>query len=76
MSYNKDKMKEYMNEYVKNSQNIKCECGGKYKTYNKYLHVKTNKHKKYKEENITNIQNISKEIEELKKLLQQRPQNS
>jgi uncharacterized protein (DUF111 family) len=53
--YSKEEMKEYMKDYVKNSKSIKCECGGKYKTYNKYIHIKSEKHNNY-----TN--NLNKEI--------------
>jgi hypothetical protein len=45
--YSNEEMKKYMKEYVKNSKSIKCECGGKYKTYNKYIHIKSEKHKNY-----------------------------
>ena len=48
-NYMKDKpdyMKNYMREYTKkNKNNIICPiCGGKYKSYSKYLHLKTKKH--------------------------------
>ena len=38
-------MGSYMGKYVANSNDIHCDiCGGKYKTYSKYRHVKTKKH--------------------------------
>ena len=38
-------MGSYMNKYVANSKDIHCDiCGGKYKTYSKYRHIKTKKH--------------------------------
>jgi len=49
--YSKEEMNKYMKEYVKNSQSINCKCGGKYKSYNKYIHLKSKKHKKYSDNN-------------------------
>jgi hypothetical protein len=38
--------KIYMKKYINNSKNHICDiCNGKYKSYNKYLHEQTNKHK-------------------------------
>jgi hypothetical protein len=38
---------EYMKQYIANSQSVTCEtCGGHYKTYAKYKHIKTQKHLK------------------------------
>ena len=34
----------YMKKYVADSITINCECGGKYRRYNKSLHLKTRKH--------------------------------
>lgn len=34
----------YMKKYVADSITIICECGGKYRRYNKSLHLKTRKH--------------------------------
>jgi hypothetical protein len=44
-SNKKEYMKEYMRKYVKECESICCDvCQGKYKKYNKYSHLKTNKH--------------------------------
>jgi hypothetical protein len=45
--YSNEKMKEYMKEYVKNSETINCDCGGKYKKYSKHNHDKTKRHINY-----------------------------
>lgn len=41
---NKQKSKEYMNEYVQKSVAISCPCGGTFRNYSKYKHVKTARH--------------------------------
>jgi hypothetical protein len=42
---------EYMKQYIANSERITCEvCGGHYKTYARYKHLKTQKHIKALEE--------------------------
>jgi hypothetical protein len=46
--YSNEKMKEYMKEYVKNSETINCDCGGKYKKYSKHNHDKTKRHINYR----------------------------
>jgi hypothetical protein len=46
--HSKEYMRNYMKDYLdkKNKDNI-CEyCGGKYKTFNKAIHEKTDRHKK------------------------------
>ena len=41
----KTAVNDYMKEYIKNSESIDCQiCGGRYKTYSKYKHVKSQKH--------------------------------
>jgi len=64
-NYSKEKMRKYMRDYVKNSEQCKCPCGGHYKSYNKYIHDKSKKHIKY----IENMENktedgIHKELKE------------
>ena len=47
-THSKEYMRKYMKGYLdkKNKDNI-CEmCGGKYKTFNKIVHIKTEKHLK------------------------------
>jgi len=41
---NKQKAKDYMNSYVEKSVAIACACGGTFRNYSKYKHVKTAKH--------------------------------
>ena len=56
-SNGKEYQAEYMKKYVTNAQNINCEiCGGKYKTYSKYRHVKTKKH--LQAENRSKVPNV------------------
>lgn len=63
--YDKLYIRNYMREYIKNAEEYKCECGGKYKTYNKCLHNKTKRHIKY-------IQNKEDNNETIKKLVDER----
>ena len=62
----KEYMKEYMKRYIGDSEEIKCECGGKYKAYRKYCHVKTAKHKKHIETSSIIDVRVSDSIEDLK----------
>lgn len=41
---NKEKSKEYMTNYVKSAVAVECFCGGSFRNYSKYKHVKTQKH--------------------------------
>lgn len=41
---NKEKSKQYMNNYVSTATAIDCPCGGVFRAYSKYKHVKTQKH--------------------------------
>ena len=44
-SNGKEYQTDYMKKYVANAESTTCEtCGGKYKTYSKYRHMKTKKH--------------------------------
>ena len=47
---NKQKSKDYMNSYVQKSVAIECACGGTFRNYSKYKHVKTAKHKEFFEQ--------------------------
>lgn len=38
---------EYMKEYMANSNNVICSCGGIFKKYSTYIHNKSIRHKKY-----------------------------
>ncbi len=74
--YDNEKMKEYMKEYIKISEKIKCECGGKYKTYNKHIHNKTKKHKEYiikseYENTPIELLSIKQEINRINKIIEQ-----
>ena len=40
-------MRDYMKQYVAESETVKCPCGGKYKTYKKCYHQKTKRHMEY-----------------------------
>jgi hypothetical protein len=55
-------MREYMRTYIKaNNESINCTiCGGKYKSYLKYVHDNGVKHKK--ELQIKNLENIINKI--------------
>ena len=46
-SKNKQKAKDYMNSYVEKSVAIECACGGTFRNYSKYKHVKTAKHTEF-----------------------------
>lgn len=70
----KEYMKNYMRDYIKNSEKMVCECGGKFKSYNKCLHKKTQKHLKWEEmkENQTpenEIARLKEELSILKRIL-------
>ena len=41
---NKEKSKKYMTNYVKSAVAVECFCGGSFRNYSKYKHVKTQKH--------------------------------
>jgi hypothetical protein len=41
---NKEKQSAYMKAYVATSPTISCACGGKFKAYCAYKHIKTSKH--------------------------------
>ena len=44
-NYMKDYIGDYMKQYIANSETIRCaDCGGSYKKYRKYKHLKTQKH--------------------------------
>lgn len=43
-SNSKEYMKKYMQEYAKKAKEIECECGHKYKEYQKTKHLLTKKH--------------------------------
>lgn len=38
---------EYMKNYMANSNNVICSCGGVFKKYSTYIHNKSMRHKKY-----------------------------
>lgn len=38
---------EYMKGYMQKCAHYKCSCGAIFKTYHKYLHIKTKRHLKY-----------------------------
>jgi hypothetical protein len=70
----KEYMKNYMRDYIKNSEKMTCECGGKFKSYNKCLHKKTQKHLKWLEMNEQNkpeneIVRLKEELSILKRIL-------
>lgn len=69
----KDYMRNYMRNYIKESQQVVCECGGKFKSYNKCLHKKTKKHILYEEMRGKNknddVDKLKQEIEILRKLI-------
>jgi hypothetical protein len=72
-SGDKEYMRNYMRDYIKNSQEVTCPCGGKFKSYNKCLHKKTKKHLKY-EEMLKNggkedVNKLKERLELLEKLL-------
>ena len=46
---NKLKSKEYMNMYVSTATAIDCPCGGVFRAYSRYKHVKTQKHVQFME---------------------------
>jgi len=43
----KEYFKNYSKKYVENSENVICECGGKYKAYQMSIHKNTKKHKSH-----------------------------
>jgi len=69
----KDYMRNYMRNYIKESAQITCECGGKFKSYNKCLHKKTKKHVLYEEmrgkTKSDDVDKLKQEIEILRKLI-------
>ena len=73
----KEYMREYMRDYIKNGKEIICDCGGKFKNYNKCIHKKTKRHIKHEEMKRTGtsveIQQLKDEVETLKKLLESKP---
>jgi len=69
---NKEKSKEYMNEYVKSSNAIDCPCGGVFRNYSKYKHVKTAKHTEFFAQ-MEKLALKQKEEEELAKATQVEP---
>jgi hypothetical protein len=52
----------YMKEYMANSNNLICSCGGIFKKYSKYIHVESKKHNKY----IANNPNVNVIYKEMK----------
>ena len=76
---NKEYIKEYMRKYIKDSEQIKCPCGGLYKSYRLSSHNKTKRHIHYKtipdkavETKVVNesYDDLKKEIQMLKELIQ------
>ena len=70
----KEYMNTYMNNYIKNSPVINCECGLQYKAYNKYKHMKSHRHarginkvevKKEENELIKRIMELERKVVEL-----------
>ena len=73
-SNGKEYQTEYMKKYVTNAQSINCEiCGGKYKTYSKYRHVKTKKHilaeNSSKVPNANSIEVLMNKIDRIEKII-------
>ena len=62
----KEYMKEYMKKYIGGSEEIKCDCGGKYKSYRKYCHIKTARHIKHIETSSIIDVRVSDSLDELK----------
>ena len=66
----KAEVNEYMKNYIANSESITCEiCGGKYKTYSKYKHVKSQKHIAALDE-LSKAEKAKAEAEEARKQLE------
>ena len=62
-------MKEYMKKYISSSEDIKCDCGGKYKGYRKYAHDKTKRHINFHDKSVKSSDDVkvAESIEDLKK---------
>ena len=67
-------MKSYMREYVRFSLPVMCDCGAVFKSYNRCVHNKTQKHKKWLEMintiGIGQLEELRIEVEQLKNVIQ------
>jgi hypothetical protein len=62
----------YMKKYITNAEQIHCEtCGGKYKTYSKYRHMRTKKHMNAEHNNVSKseLQTLTEKVDQISKIL-------